>query len=246
MSVNRTRCYWRIGLVAWILSVASIQIVAAKEWDMVQNAMSQNQRKTAEFLLKKAVNAGPVNADLAYNLGTVYLMQDNLGEAVWYLETAKVLRPRDRAIRQNLAAAHQRVRMEPMTLVWDAVLEWGRWISIGEAAWICLSVAAVFSVALLLSVVGRFRRNWVIVIGSICVLVAVPMGIRIWDGLTPRAVVVADRFQLKVSAHSDAITISDVPGGTVCRITEFSVGWLQIQLPDGAIGWGSRDDIRLL
>jgi hypothetical protein len=244
------RFIWKIGIPLLCCIGLALPIFATQkmtEWGLVQKAMQQQSgANTALQLLNRSAKMGPVNADLAYNLGTAYLMTGQTGNAIWYLETALEMRPRDQDIRNNLASAQQKVKgISTATPVWDAYLSLGRWMTLGEVAWIWLVATLSMVVLMLMSSLGRCHIKYVRWALLVWGVLSVPVGIRTWDAVTPRAVVI-HKMKLRVSPDLDAVTISDVPSGTVGRITGYQVGWIQIQLPDGATGWGVRGDIRSL
>jgi len=235
-----------IGIVMGLVMTGSLW-GASREWTMVQSAMEKKGPSAAIPLLERAVQSDPTNADLAYDLGTAYLMADRVGPAIWYLETAVMVSPRDLNIRKNLLAANQRIRHIPTTTpIWDVVVGGLRWVTAVEAAWGWILMTSILSI---MAILWGFRRistaelRLGIVVWAI---LTIPTGIRIWDAMSPRGVVMGPRMALRVMPQGDASTIADVPEGTVGRLTEFKGGWVRIQLPDGMIGWGPLDDIRPL
>jgi len=242
----------RIWMMLWMLIGISVAIGAApktggREWNVVNNAVKAHRSATVIPLMEQSAALDPFNVDIKYDLGTLYLSQGRLGLAVWNLEKAMALSPRDRAIRTNLKAAHQRVHGVPSaTPIWDAVLDLARWVTPTEAAWGWMGFTTLLSVLALGWGVRQVSSRTLRVGVLVWSILTIPIAIRVWDVLTPRGVVVGSALKLRISPDMAAPSITDVPAGTVVRLPDFRVGWVQLELPDGIMGWGTVDDIRPL
>jgi hypothetical protein len=198
--------------------------------------------------LSTVIAAAPMTSDAAYNLGTSSIREGKVGAGIWALETARALSPRDSDIAYNLTAARQRVRapIPPGMPVWDAILDGLRWVSPIEALGVWMGVTTLLC-SLIFAWLGLEKsvRGWVLQTTTIFWLIlSIPVGIRVWDARSPRGVVMASVLKVRISPDQDAVSVADAPAGTVVRLVEFRPGWIQIQLPDGTLGWGALGAIQ--
>lgn len=242
------RFWMMIGLIIGVsAAVWAASTADGQEWALVNNAVKSHRVSAGISIMAHSVKSDPSNPELLYDLGTGYLMVGKVGPAVWNLEKARELMPRDRAIRANLKAAHQRVHAVPSaTPIWDAVVDLMRWVTAKEAAWGWIGLTTILSALGLGWGIRRVPLSSLRIGVVVWSVLTIPVAVRMWDAMSPRGVVIVPTFKLKISPDVAAPSVTHVPAGTVVRLPDFRAGWGQIQLPDGIMGWGAVDDVRPL
>lgn len=75
-------------------------------------------------------------------------------------------------------------------------------------------------------------------------------GIKVWEQLTPKALVKTDALSLRTAAGENQASLTDLPGGSLVEILRTqSVSdtlYLQIKYPGGASGWVKKDDLEII
>ncbi len=184
----------------------------------------------------------------AYNQGTTWVKQGQVGMGIWALTLAQRDSPRDSDILTNLDAANSRVsRPIPVAMpVLDAILMGLRRLRLTE--WLALWTVATsgITVALGLRLLGRsVKPVWIyIAIGS-WVGIGLPTVGAVVDHATPRVVLIR-LTALQTSPDRSGVTIQSAPEGTVARVFQNTPNAVRIQLPDGSQGWVKQSDVRHL
>ena len=202
------------------------------------------------------------SAMLDYNLGTAYLHTGDLGRATLHLmraqqftggPTADVLE----AARYNLQAARQRAELSAAASDakidradgwWDLLLEALRapgvgWLSL-VSGWVALGLLWVHR--------RRRRRSQPtavtgvgLLVLTLCYLVpGVLHGLALReDRISPQAVVVAPRVDVREGPGNHRKIQFAAQGGSRVRIVERTAGWQRIRLSGGLGGWVPEDTV---
>ena len=198
------------------------------------------------------------SADLLYNLGTAYAHADDPGRAIWALESARMMSPRDEALAHNLEVMRQRVRVARLKQKIRSKLTDGepeglasrRLLTTFKGLELAIPLVVLNALFFLLLAVRRLMspsggRDAVTVMGGlVCVLV-----VCLAATLVARQVVVS---QVRVGVVLDTrVGLSDTPtisavsrrhvdlyqGAMVRVLEQRGDGWLHLGLVDGAEGW---------
>lgn len=257
----------RLG-TALALALTLLPMTAAA--DEVDDAFAQGNAATERGDWPAAVEAyahaervlPEPSAVLDYNLGTAYLHTGDLGRATLHLmraqqftggPTADVLE----AARYNLQATRQRAELAAAASDakidradgwWDLLLEALRAPGVG---W--LSLLSGWAALVLLWVHRRRRRmsrptavTGVGLLGlGLCYLVpGVLHGLALReDRISPRAVVVAPRVDVREGPGNHRKTQFAAQGGSRVRIVDRTAGWQKIRLSGGLGGWVPEDTV---
>ncbi len=205
----------------------------------------------AEQGYQKLLTRGLGGADVLFNLGTSYLAQGKLGEAVLYLERARLAGGRAEDVEANLAVARAKQIdqvvgaqaadpfLRRVTLaVPESVITWlflGAWV-LGFAG-LCarrLIVGSSRSLATALAVAG--------------LALAVPTGAVLAahvyvDQTLEEAVVVAGTLPARELPKPSAKISFEVHAGLKVRLLESSGRFVKIRLPNGLEGWAEREGV---
>ncbi len=212
---------------------------------------------SAERDYRKMVEAGVVDGSVFYNLGNACFKQKKLGEAIYYWEKARRLRPFDQDIRENLDLANLLLvdRIDapqdplPLRMLNRAV----HLLSIRLESW---TVLLLFLVANGLFAIYQLAKNprpalaalmGALVAGFLVSLFAASLAWKIYEsGYRRDAVVVEQKVDLRSGPGTDNITVFTVHEGIIVRIRGEAEGWYQVSLPNGWSGWLQQNAIRIL
>lgn len=216
------------------------------EWDVVRKAIEHSGNKTGITLLHRVLQEDPANGVILYDIGTLYLNDNQLGEAVWYLERARQVAPHHRLVHRNLVAAKAGVVGDVShTQVWDGIVDGLRWVSIEEMTTIWLVMTVMLGLLSLGWTGGKLSRNHLIIGVVVWMMSTVPFAIRYWDGAQHRAVVV--RYSaLRIGPDITSTSVVKLAPGFVVTIEDTDHDWAKIALASGTIGWVQRHDVRSL
>ncbi len=209
---------------------------------------------------------GP-SADLLYNLGTAWAQAGEPGRAIWALERARLLAPRDAAIGHNLEVTRQRVRVarlkqkthgkltegDPDGLFWRRQLT--RWTQRELAAPLVIFNVIFFALLALIRRMGRgSRRDVVVVLAGVAGLALLALG----GALAGRTAALA---RIEVGVVLDArVSMSETPtsasasrqhadlyrGAQVRVLERRADGWVRIRLVEETVGWVRGKHIGLI
>jgi hypothetical protein len=199
-------------------------------------------------MLQALLDHGADNPELRFNLGNAYVQAGELGQGIAQYLAAQRLRPFDRAIAANLAAARSDVRRR---IAGDAATELG-----GSAPWwralrveFRFALLAVAWLALWVLVGARVLRaawpawlfRWGIVASAtVAIAAGGSIGLDRWLAVNrPLGVVIADDVVVR-KGNGDGFepqVAEKLTAGVEFRLLERRPGWWRVRLPDGTEGW---------
>jgi hypothetical protein len=205
---------------------------------------------SAEQSYKKLLDHGFGGPDVLFNLGTLYLAQGKLGEAVLYLERARKS-GRAADVEGNLALA----RAKQLDQVVGAAAEEPFLQRVAAAtsealvSWtFVISWVAAFGLLLLFRVMLPGKRVWVVVTGLATLLVALGSGALVavhWTVATTvtEGVVLAAQLKAREFPKESGKVSFEVHPGLKVRVLEASGKFVRIRLPNGLEGWTEREGV---
>jgi len=204
------------------------------------------RRAAAHFA--NAVQQGVRTPGLFLNLGDAHFLADQLPEAIFAFRRGLRLDPDNRTLRANLDYARLRVALPQgadKSRGWWSLTAWRRNLAL---ACYVLTIPAFFWVAATRS--GRAVATAVILVGACAALNAYDWAIEQRQAREaqdhPLVVIRDDQLPLRrgngpsYAAHPDW---PHLPAGLEARRLAERGGWLQIELPGGAVGWIPRDAV---
>lgn len=217
-----------------------------KAEDLYQQQQFEKALETYHQVLETNAPKGPIY----YNLGNVYYQLSKLGQAVRYYEKAHRLMPGDTRITRNLAVARQQVK-EPIPQ--RPLPFWQRW---WQAAIDLLGASGLFLLGVLayLPAVGltgyrvwsggslemlRHLRNFLL--GAALLGCSAGLTASWQQANSSQAVIIAPDTQLYQDPSTSSTAIRSVAEGITVEVLEDLSEWQQVQLPNGAVGWISKN-----
>ncbi len=190
------------------------------------------EKESAEFY-QHHYSSQPQNYIHAYNLGSYYLDQNQIGYAITYLEKSLKLAPRDPDTHQNLRIAKQKV-IDPLhskrTIVdlFQALLAL---VTVQE--WLLLLTGS----QAILVILNLIRRRFITVQKTLFLLIGLPTLAALVLSLEQHVVVVIPRAELKQSPSQAVDTSFHAHEGVKATILEEHLDWVKIKCQNGITGW---------
>ncbi len=201
---------------------------------------------------------GPRRALCHGNAGTAAARGNRLGEAVWHLESAQRLTPRDPTVELNLAQVRALVGTgeTEASHFTEALLRMPLWLTPAEVE---LAVAGLVGLALLVAALWRLAgggggeaRGPARPLGWLAVaLLVIALGAWAWDRSVRRAaardaVVVTEIVAVRGEPQDDGRVLFRLSAGAVVGDEEVRRGWRLIETSEDARGWVPLDAVRPL
>ncbi|MBN1541950.1 tetratricopeptide repeat protein [candidate division KSB1 bacterium] len=242
--------------LAYLLMFLPILAEAQIEPFFVQgnNHYQNGEYGEAVAAYKAVLQAGYESPELYYNLGNAYFKLQEIGKAVLYYEKAAKLAPHDADIAHNIQMAQlyvvDRIETPPpffLQKYWtQAVMFFSRTQLARWTLVLYLLLMALLLVRALTSGWSRHRNlgsfaSAVAVVFALCLLVFVARERN--ERMVVQAVVMQDRIKVLSSPAADANPVFALHKGVKVRVGEQSGPFVQIELPDGKVGWVEQDGL---
>ena len=253
-----SRCLLALLLVA----LAAPAQAAAPEARFQDGLKAYENRDYAQAVAtwQALVDSGYGGAELVYNLGNAWYRRGDAGRAVLNWERVLLLDPLDRDARANLALARAGLadRFEaPVRLpLWDTLD--------GLLAGLPAPLLAWGSLLFGLCAAGVAASRYVVAERRLPAAARLLLAILLVPALAgslllllqdrrlshrPRAVVLADKVEVRAAPSAGATAQFDLHAGTTVVLTrDPAEGWREIEVPDGRSGWvppGSLEQVQL-
>ncbi|MBL7544999.1 MAG: hypothetical protein JNL11_14375 [Bdellovibrionaceae bacterium] len=72
------------------------------------------------------------------------------------------------------------------------------------------------------------------------------LSLKVWDHLTPRAIVVKEKVELKIAPGADQSKIVELNEGTELEIGIVRDSWVQVKIPGNYSGWLNKEEIQII
>jgi tetratricopeptide (TPR) repeat protein len=201
----------------------------------------------------KLLNNGYKSPDVLFNLGTSYLAQGQLGEAVLYLERARLAEPSAQEgadIAANLAVARTPQLGQVVGAQTDEPFLQRLATAVPEkmVGFAFVSLWAVGFLLLFLFQLKSLRRTAVAVLSGLALMAAVPCGAllgarMVVEQTVTEAVILAATQKAREFPKEAAKVSFEIHAGLKVRLLETSGKFVKIRLPNGLEGWTEKDGI---
>ena len=251
--------YYKI-LIYIVLAVSALFAQSVVESDSLykigNQAMLQEDFKTAIGNYEQILNQGNSHPDLYYNLGNAYYRLNQIGNAVWAYEKGLQLDPRDKDLQFNLSLANARVRDRieiPQSML---ILEQYRALKKSTTLVdIVLVAAAIFMLGAFVYFLKKYYRwpsiwisRLVITFFTISIIVhlfALDKYYEISD--TKEVIIVQSEVEIFSAPFDRRETVLfRLHEGVKAEITQEQPDWIEIILIDGKKGWIQSEKVRHL
>ncbi len=245
------------------LSVAQQSAVLQEAWmDYAQGiamqasdpVASQQSFKSASNRYKLLVSDGIENGELWYNLGNAYLQSGEIGEAIAAYKSAQRFIPLDPRLRTNLAYArslvHDPIEERGGATILQRLTFWHHTIPMQIRLYLALgcwmSLFALLSYRLF-----RVLPAWktgAISTGVAALLIGSSVYVDMQDQHRHLGVLIAQDVIVRSGHGENHAPIFQTPlsEGIEFELVGERADWLQIQLPDGKIGWIQKQDAQIV
>lgn len=85
-----------------------------------------------------------------------------------------------------------------------------------------------------------------IAFSAIFVLSVFVLSLKMWDHLTPRAIVIKEKVELKIAPGADQSKIVELNEGTEVDVGIVKESWVQVKIPGNYSGWVNKEDIQII
>lgn len=235
-----------------LLLLGATHMTRAQEADAIRlfdegtAALVDGRFQDALHAFTASEQSGWASDALYYNIGLAYYRLDDLGQAIRYLEKARLLNEEDPRIEHSLGVAERRqtdqfsvlpkpfwkkaqqglVRMIPVRLAF--VIGLICWI-VFVAGWIAKTVLALDGEW------HRRGRQVALIAGAFLIIHA--MASSIAPAFPDRSVVLEERLVLREQASDDAANVLEVHEGLIVEVRTEATNWVLVEIPNGTRGW---------
>jgi len=244
----------QIAVYFMLVTAALADPTAMQYYQQGNTAMQKSAFDEAIKAYESAVSTGFESAELYYNLGNAYFRMQELGRCILNYERARALKPGDPDITFNLELAQLRVVDKvaaPPPLfagrIWSGIkngLSAGQWGGLAVILFNLLIAAVI--IRLLVSQGGvRAAAGYLFVPLLVLFVLA---GVLYWasaqDARNLRyGIIMPSKVNILSAPAGDATPVFDLHEGTKVRVADHSGAYIKVSLPDGKVGWMTRDGV---
>jgi len=251
--------FWlKISLVVFVLFMLSNTLSAQeKVFDQANQLYNDEKYEQAIEKYQAILNAKFESPELYYNLGNAYAKLDELGEAIYYLEKAKKMKPDDEDIQNNLAFVQNKVidDITPLPKIGlSAFLDkTSTLLNVNQWAKFAVGMSLLFALMFLLyyftyhSLLKRIFFTGILLsifLFSGSMYFAFHQDNYLKDN--QEAIVFSSEVTVKSEPLDNSENIFLLHEGTKVFVLETVDSWKKIKLADGKLGWIKGDKIRIL
>ncbi len=255
--MNHKKNFYILIISVFLFSFSSYADKPMQILEKANEAYSNNEFKHAVELYEKIIEKGFESSELYYNLGNAYFKSDKIAKAILNYERAKRLNPSDKNIIFNLRVAQSRTvdRIEPVPKLfyeqwWNNILS-----SQSERGWAITSIIFAFLffvTAGLFFYISRKGLKKLLFIFAIIFLITTTLSLvfaqKQYNKLVEQteAIVFTPRLTAKSAPSASSTDLFVIHQGTKVEITQKVNDWYEIRLPNGNVGWISKESVEII
>jgi tetratricopeptide (TPR) repeat protein len=193
---------------------------------------------------KKIVDRGVANGYIYYNLGNAYFRNGDIGLSLLYYKKAQKFIPRNKDLIQNIkfveTLTRDRVEMKKPHFLLLIIHNLLNKFTLTE---ITIFTSIVFSLTFIFLILYSLRKHLLLVknislsLIVIFLISAILFATKASEINTERAVVLAEKIDVKTAPSNNATLEFVIHEGTEFEIIESTKEWVKIRLKDGKTGW---------
>lgn len=255
--------YITLFVLAVITSISVIDRCFAKDiievperivFQEANDLYKNDEVAAAAKMYKQLIDRGRENGILYYNLGNAHMKTGEFSQALWGYLKAQAFIPRDADLQANREYVQSLIGSVEHSVVAPRVI---RWITLNQQ-FSSFELAWGFVVILWLTVLGWISYGWckplqrglkplvwVMTSAAIAVLFILTVQTAAIDSIQ-RVVIIQDQLEVKFAPQQSGTSHFTLPEGSVVRVLNRELEWMQIQRNDGLAGWVLNDSILLL
>ena len=204
---------------------------------------SKDFAKSAETF-ESALAYGREDAAIFYNLGTAYLHLNKLGKSRLMLEKARVRRPHNKAISNNISILKDRLNTSIISLDPFFLTKWwkGLYNIFNPNTWAIISV--IFTLIFLAIIYLKLFKqsypisNWIPSFAAGLLLISITSGIMRYNYIFKNEYyVIMKASKVYENASKDANTLKILSPGVKVNFKESNSEWIKISTDDLEEGW---------
>jgi tetratricopeptide (TPR) repeat protein len=247
------------SVLFYFLMLCFIPLMAQNEALFEQANTDYNEGNYHEALenYEQILNNGETSAALYFNLGNTHYKLNNIAPSVYYYEKALQLKPNDEDINNNLEFARNMVIDDieevPETGLSKMVNTTISKLGFDGWAWMALVSAFIFAIFFLLyyfSAGTKFKRLFFGVSILFLIVSIGSVGFAYQQHASIQNSQYAIIFSEEVPVRSEPNLRSDelflLHEGTKLEVLETFQEWIKLELSNGAQGWISKNEVKLL
>lgn len=225
------------------------------------NAYKEKKFEEAQVALNAALDESPTNLAVLNNLAMTHFELNHKGKALAYWLKALKLDPGFEEAHQGVSFVKSKLTPNPFS-VKDSDFE-----SIRKSILKDLSLNLLFALTAITFLVaglqwirhmGSVKKSLIdesspppvtiisIAFSALFVLSVGVLFLKVWDQLTPRAIIIKEKVELKLAPGADQSKLVDLNEGTEVDIGVIKNDWVQVKIPGNYSGWLSKDDIQII
>jgi tetratricopeptide (TPR) repeat protein len=237
------------------LTAAGQIVAAARLFDEGNAAFEDGQFGLAIEKYEAALREGFQSGALHTNLGSSYYRMDRLGLSMYHYQQALALTPQGRELRHNIQILQPQLRdqfsrlPEPIWTRWrESIVQTpglGWLFTLGSVLWLAGSALVVLRLLGRIRSAGLTRVVPPLIATGLFIMVSA-VGASVVEDRNERAVVVSQEADLTEESSGARRASVRVHEGLVVKLIDRSEGRVQVQLPNGVVGWVSEEALRVL
>jgi hypothetical protein len=195
---------------------------------------------------------GADNAELHHNQGNAHLLAGELPEAILAYRRGLRCAPQDGGLQESLDYARAQVHYGPEGQGRPEASAWPVWLPRFDRAWFLLAAFLLYGLACWLATRSLMTSDGAYLGKAVLLLVLAVAAAGLWTYLTwrgwreaeyPPVVIARDGVTLtrgNGATYPPHPRLAQLHRGMEARLLHSRGGWLQVELPGGAIGWVPR------
>ncbi len=246
-------------VLIFILHVSTV--FAESNFEKGLNAYKEKKFAEAQVSLSAALEETPTNLAVLNNLAMTHYELNQKGKALAYWLKALKLDPGFEEAHQGVTFVRSKLTPNAFS-VKDSDFESFRKSFLKD-----LSLNVLFALTALTFLVAGFQ--WIRYMGAmkrasndestpppvtiisvafslLFVLSVGTLFLKVWDQLTPRAIVIKEKVELKMAPGTDQNKLVELNEGTEVEIGVTKNDWVQVKIPGNYSGWLNKDDIQII
>lgn len=253
--------FFKILSIFLLVTLISVSSPAQSNFEKGITAYKEKKFTEAQTFLNDALEERPDNLAILNNLALTNYELNQKGKALAYWLKALKLDPGFEEATQGVAYVRSKLSSNSFSTK-DTDFE-----SIRKSLLKDLSLNFLFAITALTFLVAGLQ--WIkylssvktssnedlpatpitiisIIFSVLFFMSTITLSLKIWDHLTPRAIVIKEKVELKMAPGADQSKIVELNEGSEVEIGIIKNEWVQVKIPGNYSGWLNKEDIQII